>query len=66
MTDKEARATAKAFIARIGNGQWTMRDVDAVMPRGWELDEYVTDGDMFPITVANVARVIRANSTRAA
>lgn len=64
MDNTEARAVAKAFIARVGNNPWTMRDVDAVMPRGWEFDEYVTDSDMFPLTVANVARVIRANSTR--
>jgi hypothetical protein len=34
------------------------------MPRGWNIAGNVTDGDMFPITVGNVARVIRANSVR--
>ncbi len=64
MTDSEARAIARAFIARIKNGAWTMRDVDAVMPRDWELDEDVGIDSMYPVTIANIAHVIRHNSVR--
>ena len=66
MTETEARAIARAFIASVKNGPWTMKNVDAVMPRGWEFDAYVTDESMYPMTIASVAHVIRDSSTRIA
>jgi len=65
MTKSEATVAARAFIARSSNRVWSMRDIDAVMPRGWEIPLGVGTGDFYPITIGNVARQIRDNAVTA-
>ena len=67
MTIAQARTIAREFIASVTVAQgiqWDITTFRGSMPNGWSLNPCVDDGDLHPLTIANVADVIRQYARR--
>jgi len=66
MTRTEAIAVARRFVETYvyTNRQWNVGSVEGCLPDGYELRD-VEVGDFFPVTVENIARVIKSHAVRA-
>ena len=56
-----ARLAAQRFVADIASHdrQWTVATAAGYLPAGWYLSADCCDEDLHPVTIANVARVLR-------
>ena len=66
MTRTKAIAAARKFVETYVDAgrQWNVASVEGCLPDGYELSN-VEVGDFFPVTVENIARVIKAHAVRA-
>lgn len=57
-TSTEARTAARDLVSYLQDRQWSLATVAHSLPRGWVLRD-VEDRDFHPLTITNVAEVLR-------